>query len=143
MQYLLIFLLSLCSYAQTIKISVSEDTYNLSPKFISLILQVYKEIGLTPKYIIMPSKRAIKEFEDARFQAMDARSAQIKNFSKRSILIEPAIIDEFKIGLISKLNEDQTKINYDKDYFVTISGSYLGDVYINKYKVKNIINVKS
>lgn len=143
MRFLIILLFLFNSYSQTVQIAVSEDTYILSPKFITIIQSAYQEIGVEAKYTILPSKRALKEFEAGKYHALAARTAKITQLSPRAILIEPAIIDQFKIGLISKLEENQNQINYAKDYFIKIRGTYLADVFIEKYNIKNVMEAKT
>lgn len=144
-KFFIIFIICVYSEAQIkkIKIAFSDDTVTASPKYVDLVLDIYKQLGIEVSYQIFPSIRAIKVFNDGEFQALGARIDYIKDYSPSAILIEPPVIADFKLGLIGLPTSTNDEIDYNKDVFIVIRGNFTSKVIKDHFKIKNILEAKS
>ncbi|EQC44679.1 ABC transporter substrate-binding protein [Bacteriovorax sp. Seq25_V] len=145
MKYLILFFISIASYATSIRISVAEDVASVSPKYLEILNKVYKEVGLDVNFVILPLERTIKEFDEKKFQAMAVKLSGITQISKRAILINPPVIKGYQYGIFALKNSSQSlikKINIPDHRYILTRGTVYGKLFKKKYPNAHITYAK-
>ncbi len=146
MKLILLIFLSTCTFAKTIRIAIAEDVYYFAPAYIEILKAIYKEVGLTVQLTVLPQQRALKEFNDGKFQAMAARIKDVTYVSERAIPLETPVIENFKYGLLALKNSPQSrleKFDINKYKVLKVRGTVMGDIFESKYQLKHVSLAKS
>ncbi len=117
----------LLSNAKDFIIAIEANVEKFIPNFKNDIAVLYKRIGVDVKFVILPSKRSLSEFQSGDIDAMGLRIGDASKVLKDHVKVTPPLIEDVKMAEF-KLNGSQNTANEK-----TV-GCIRGSIYCQKYE---------